>query len=55
MPTPEEADQLQLADGVPVIRIMRTSTTADGRVVEVMVMTLAADRHQLHYRLPVHT
>lgn len=54
MPTRDEADQLQLGDGVPVIEIVRTSTTSDDRPIEVLVMTLAADRHRLLYRLPVY-
>lgn len=54
MPTPEEADQLSLAEGVPIIRIERTALSQDDRPIEVTIMTLAADRHRLLYRLPAH-
>jgi len=50
--TPEERKTLRLADGVPVLVLMRTTHTTDGRPVEVSRAVLAADRHQLSYRLP---
>ncbi|MGQ0775448.1 MAG: GntR family transcriptional regulator [Pseudonocardiales bacterium] len=50
--TPEERKTLRLADGVPVLVLMRTTHTTDGRAVEVSRAVLAADRHQLSYRLP---
>lgn len=50
--TPEERQALQLADGVPVLVLTRTTYTTDRRPVEVSQAVLAADRHQLTYRLP---
>ena len=50
--TPEERQALQLADGVPVLVLTRTTYTTDGQPVEVSRAVLAADRHQLIYRLP---
>jgi GntR family transcriptional regulator len=50
--TPVERQALRLADGVPVLVLTRTTYTTDGRPVEVSRAILAADRHQLTYRLP---
>lgn len=50
--TPEERQALQLADGVPVLVLTRTTYTTDRQPVEVSRAVLAADRHQLTYRLP---
>jgi GntR family transcriptional regulator len=49
---PEERQALHLADGVPVLVLTRTTYTTDGQPVEVSRAVLAADRHQLIYRLP---
>lgn len=54
MPTQEEGDLLDLVRGVPVLRIVRTTSSTDGVPVEVCVLVLAADRHRLIYQLPVH-
>lgn len=53
--TPEERKTLRLAEGVPVIILIRTTHTTDGRSVEVSRAVLAADRHRLSYRLPART
>ncbi|MGH8920107.1 MAG: GntR family transcriptional regulator, partial [Actinomycetes bacterium] len=53
--TPEERRALRLADGVPVIMLIRTTRTTEGRVIELSRAVLAADRHQLSYRLPSRT
>lgn len=50
--TPEERQTLSLAEGVPVLVLIRTTYTTDGRSVEVSKAVLAADRHKLIYRLP---
>jgi GntR family transcriptional regulator len=49
---PAERQALQLANGVSVLVLTRTTYTTDGRPVEVSRAVLAADRHQLNYRLP---
>ncbi|MGH3696240.1 MAG: GntR family transcriptional regulator [Pseudonocardiaceae bacterium] len=53
--TPTERKTLRLADGVPVLILTRTTYTTDAQSVEVSRAILAADRHQLIYRLPAHT
>lgn len=50
--TPEERQTLSLAEGVPVLVLIRTTYTTDGRSVEVSRAVLAADRHKLTFRLP---
>ncbi|GAA4544184.1 GntR family transcriptional regulator [Amycolatopsis samaneae] len=52
MPTPDEATQLQLAEGVPVITVTRVAYTEDGTPVEMNDMVLAADRYELSYEWP---
>jgi GntR family transcriptional regulator len=49
MPTPDEASQLQLAEGVPVVTVTRVAYREDGKPVEMNDMVLAADRYQLSY------
>ncbi|MGH3873804.1 MAG: GntR family transcriptional regulator [Candidatus Binatia bacterium] len=50
--TPAQRQALRLADGVPVLILTRTTYTTDAQSVEVSRAILAADRHQLSYRLP---
>jgi len=45
-PTPEQAVALQLADGVPVLHVVRLMRSGD-RVVEVNEMVLDGDRYEL--------
>jgi GntR family transcriptional regulator len=45
MPTPAEARELRLAQGVPVFRILRTVYETQGRPLEVQDSVAAADRH----------
>lgn len=49
MPTADEARQLALTPGTPVIRICRTAFDADGGAVEVNEMTLDAASYVLEY------
>jgi GntR family transcriptional regulator len=51
MPTPEEARELRLPQGVPVFRVLRTVYDADDRPVEVQDTVAAADRHELRYEV----
>ncbi|TCO57328.1 GntR family transcriptional regulator [Actinocrispum wychmicini] len=51
MPSVEEQAQLQLPEAIPVIAVTRVAYTAD-RPVEMNDMVLAANRYELHYRLP---
>lgn len=53
MPHPEEARALELAVGVPVLRVVRNAITTDGTVVEICDTVRAADRYVLSYGLPV--
>lgn len=49
MPTPEEADRLQLGPGTPVAVHVCTGFTKDGRPVRAVVNVLPGDRHVITY------
>ena len=49
MPSKDEATQLSMATGTPVILICRTAFTDRGRPVEVNEMTLDAASYVLEY------
>ncbi|MFC8069029.1 GntR family transcriptional regulator [Streptomyces sp. NPDC057293] len=49
MPSKDEAAQLEISPGTPVMLICRTAFTDDGRVVEVNEMTLDAASYVLEY------
>jgi GntR family transcriptional regulator len=51
MPTPDEARALQLGQGVPVVRVLRTVYDSDGAPVEVQETIAAADKHQFRYEV----
>jgi GntR family transcriptional regulator len=51
MPSPEEVKALELAPGVPVVRILRTVYDAAGEPVEVQDTVAAADKHQFRYEV----
>ena len=58
MPTPQEAQALRLAQGTPVVRIVRTTYAVgpgadEPRPVDVTDYVLAADRHVLTYHVAV--
>ncbi|PWW59533.1 GntR family transcriptional regulator [Actinokineospora spheciospongiae] len=50
MPRADQAAALGLAQGTPVVEIMRTAYTADERVVEVNTMVLDSSAYMLEYR-----
>jgi GntR family transcriptional regulator len=52
MPHPEEARDLELVVGVPILRVLRQAIDEDGVVVEVCDTVKAADRFVLSYGLP---
>jgi GntR family transcriptional regulator len=52
MPSPAEVKTLRLASGVPVIHLVRTAYSAEGRAVEVCDTVMAADAYVLSYQLP---
>ncbi|MEV6023886.1 UTRA domain-containing protein [Streptomyces sp. NPDC052036] len=52
-PTPEEAEELELAPGTPVILLRKTSYAIDGRVVDVCDVTLPGDRTELVFTTPL--
>ncbi|MBY5161462.1 GntR family transcriptional regulator [Salsipaludibacter albus] len=52
MPHPDEARALELAAGVPVVRVVRHAISADGKVLELCDTIKAADRYILSYALP---
>lgn len=49
MPTPEEADRLQLGPGTPVAVHVCTGYTADGMPVRTVINVLPGDRHVITY------
>jgi GntR family transcriptional regulator len=51
MPTPEEAEELGLSHGVPVVRVLRTIYDSEDRPVEVQDSIAAADRHEFRYEV----
>jgi GntR family transcriptional regulator len=52
-PTEDEQRHLELPDGSSVIDLIRTTTAADGRVVEVMVAVLNPDMVIIEYDFPI--
>ncbi len=53
MPTPDEAEQLRLPAGEPVMVLRRTTFTADGRVAEFARGTHAASRFSWSYTFEI--
>ena len=49
MPTHDEAAELSLQPGVPVVRVLRTVYDSGDRPVEVQDSVVAADRHEFRY------
>ncbi|NYI07843.1 DNA-binding GntR family transcriptional regulator [Allostreptomyces psammosilenae] len=54
MPTPHEAETLQIARGIPLLRILRTTTSPDGTMLEINDTRMAADRFAVGYPLHRH-
>jgi GntR family transcriptional regulator len=54
MPNPDEARQLRLSPGVPVVRLLNTLYDATGTPLQVTDFILAGDRHILQYKIPAH-
>lgn len=53
MPTPGEAQELQIATGVPVLTVLRTAFDEGGLPVLAMTALLPGDRHVLRYDMAV--
>lgn len=53
MPTPDEAEQLQVPDGVPVLDVLHTGIDQDRRPFEVTRFVMRADYTGLDYSMPV--
>jgi GntR family transcriptional regulator len=49
MPTHDEAVELRLPPGVPVVRVLRTVFDSDDLPVEMQDSVVAADRHEFRY------
>jgi GntR family transcriptional regulator len=54
MPTPDEAGRLRLAKGVPLLRIIRTTTSPDGRVLEVNDTRMSSEAFEVGYSITRH-
>lgn len=52
MPLRHEIRALKLARGVPIIHLVRTAVTRDGRAVEVCDTVMSSDAYILSYELP---
>ncbi|MEV6199851.1 GntR family transcriptional regulator [Streptomyces sp. NPDC051771] len=53
IPTEEEVVALELPKDMPVLVAFRVVSSDDGRPIEVTLMTKAAHRYRMRYRLPV--
>jgi GntR family transcriptional regulator len=54
MPKPDEATELHIGSGVPLLLVERITRDRDGRTVELLRITAPADRIELSYdRLPL--
>ena len=53
MPTPSEAQELQIATGVPVLTVLRTAFDESGTPVLAMTALLPGDRHVVRYGMTV--
>ncbi|MGW6023718.1 GntR family transcriptional regulator [Streptomyces sp. NPDC055099] len=53
MPTPTEAEYLQLPGGVPVIEVLHTSIDQDGEPYELTKFVMRADMNGLVYNVPI--
>jgi DNA-binding GntR family transcriptional regulator len=52
MPTPDEAQTLELADEVPVVHVLRTSYDVAKQHIHMLESLCAADKHVLLIRQP---
>jgi len=52
MPTPQERRRLSLAEGTPVITVMRVAYDVDGRPVEMTDTVKSAPSYVLEYSFP---
>ncbi|MGC5365645.1 GntR family transcriptional regulator [Streptomyces sp. DT24] len=55
MPTPAESERLRLPRGVPLLRILRTTTGPDGTVLEINDTRMSAENFEIGYSLTRHT
>lgn len=53
MPYPHEVEQLNIPDGVPVARVIRTAYDSAGDVLEVLDSIVPCDRHTFRYVINV--
>ncbi|MEV0842227.1 GntR family transcriptional regulator [Actinocatenispora sera] len=53
MPTPEEAERLQVPDGVPVLVVVHTGLDQNNDPFEVTEFVMRADSNALDYNLPI--
>jgi GntR family transcriptional regulator len=51
MPTPDEARNLRLSPGVPVVRLINTFYDVNDIPLQVTDFILAGDRHTLQYKV----
>lgn len=51
MPTPREAELLDLGPGIPVVRVVRRAYDGNDKALEAFDQLLAGDRHMLRYQV----
>jgi GntR family transcriptional regulator len=54
MPTPAEAERLAVPKGIPLLRIVRTTTNPSGTVLEVNDTRMSADAFEIGYTITRH-
>jgi GntR family transcriptional regulator len=54
MPTPAEAGRLNLPKSIPLLRIVRTTTSPNGTVLEVNDTRMSADAFEVGYSVTRH-
>ncbi|GAA4209977.1 GntR family transcriptional regulator [Actinocatenispora rupis] len=53
MPTPEEAERLQMSGGVPVLVVLHTGIDQNNKPFEVTEFVMRADTNALDYNMPI--
>ncbi len=53
MPTPAEVNALRIPPGVPLARVLRSTSVEGGQVVEVLDSRMPCDRHRFQYVIDV--
>lgn len=55
MPTPDEAEALSLSRGVPILRVVRTTSSSARRVLEINDTRMSAEEFEIGYAIRRHS